>query len=106
STLALRQALAKNQKAWLRIGNSIFLTAIVQRSIVAGVAALLLHVSTHASAAATPAVFATDATEVTSTNPPAANAAAIVDGHVISMEEVTLECLRKYRGPIVDQMLQ
>src|ERR1700743_815463 len=79
---------------------------LVQRSIVAGIVALLLHVSTQAGAGATPAVFATDAAEVATTNPPVANAAAIVDGHVISMEDVTLECLRKYRAPLVDQMLQ
>ncbi len=76
---------------------------IVQRSIVA---ALLLHISAHAGVAATPAVFATDAAEVASTHPPVADAAAIVDGYIISMEDVTLECLRKYRAPIVDQMLQ
>ncbi len=74
--------------------------------IVAGIAALLLHVSTQAGAAGTPAIFATDAVEAAGTNSPVANAAAIVDGHVISMEDVTLECLRKYRAPIVDQILQ
>lgn len=79
---------------------------MIQRSIVAGTAALMLHVPMQAGAVGAPAVFATDAAAGAGTNPPVANAAAIVDGHIISMEDVTLECLRKYRSPVVDQMLQ
>lgn len=78
---------------------------MIQCSIVAAVV-LFLHLSMHAEAGGASAVFATDTAVRVGTNPPVANAAAIVDGHVISMEEVTLECLRKYRGPVVDQMLQ
>src|SRR5579871_1611550 len=78
---------------------------LIRCSIVAGVV-MLVHLRMHVEAAGTSSVFATDVVASTSTNPAAANAAAIVDGHVISMEDVTLECLRKYRSPIVDQMLQ
>lgn len=77
---------------------------MIQQSIVA--AALLIYFPISAGAVETPAVFASDATSSAGTNPPVTNAAAVVDGHVISMEDVTLECLRKYRSPIVDQMLQ
>lgn len=52
------------------------------------------------------AVFATDAHGGMNAPSTAAGVAAVVDGHVISMEEVTLECLRKYRSYVVDQMLQ
>jgi parvulin-like peptidyl-prolyl isomerase len=79
---------------------------MIQQGVVAGVTALLLHFPMHVGAADAPAVFATDTAASTGSNPPVANAAAIVDGHIISMEDVTLECLRKYRSPIVDQMLQ
>jgi parvulin-like peptidyl-prolyl isomerase len=79
---------------------------IVQRSIIFGAVALLFHLSRHAGLAETRAVFATDAAGFTGTNPPPINAAAMVDGHIIAMEDVTLECLHKYRSPIVDQMLQ
>ncbi len=77
---------------------------MIQGSIVA--ATLLLHVPMLAGANEAPVIFATDASAGAGTNPPVANAAAMVDGHIISMEDVTLECLRKYRTPIVDQMLQ
>lgn len=77
---------------------------MIQRLIVAGAVALLLELQVQAGTPETPAVFATDATA--DTCPAVAGAAAIVDGHVISVEDVTLECLRKYRSPIVDQMLQ
>lgn len=79
---------------------------MIQRSIVTGVAALLLHLTMRAGTASAPAVFATDAAARDGSNPPVANAAAIIDGHIISLEDVTLECLRKNRSPIVDQMLQ
>ena len=79
---------------------------MIQRSIAAGTAALMLHLPMHVAAAGTSAIFATDAAVSAGNNPPVTNAAAIVDGHIISLEDVTLECLRKYRGPIVDQMLQ
>ena len=77
-----------------------------QWNIVVGATALLLHFSLHAGAVGAPGIFATDGVAGAGTNPPVANAAAIVDGHIISMEVVTLECLRKSRSPIVDQMLQ
>ena len=75
----------------------------IQRGIVVGAAALVLCPPIRAGTAA---VFATDAVSGAATNLPVADAAAVVDGHVISLEDVTVECLRKYRSPIVDQMLQ
>src|SRR6266568_1215931 len=33
-------------------------------------------------------------------------AAAIVDDHVIPMDDVTLACLRKFRSYVIDQMVQ
>ncbi|HUE36735.1 MAG TPA: peptidylprolyl isomerase, partial [Candidatus Acidoferrum sp.] len=78
---------------------------MIQRSIVAG-AALLLQLPMQAGPVDVSAVFATDAAAGAGTHPPVANAAAVVDGHVIPMEDVAVECLRKYRSPIVDQMLQ
>lgn len=79
---------------------------MIQRGILAGAAWLLLHFPIHVSAVGATAIFATDTAARTGTNPPVANAAAIVDGHIIPMEDVTLECFRKYRSPVVDQMLQ
>jgi parvulin-like peptidyl-prolyl isomerase len=58
------------------------------------------------SGQSTGGVFATDAHNGLNAEPTAAGAAAVVDGHVISMEDVTLECLHKYRSYVVDQMLQ
>lgn len=78
---------------------------MIQCSIVAGVV-LLVQFSMPVDAANVPVVFATDTAASTGTNLPVANAAAIIDGHIISMEDVTVECLRKYRSPIVDQLLQ
>jgi len=78
---------------------------IIQTSIVLG-AALLFHFHFHSRAADAPALFAADTAALTATNPASAVAPAIVDGHIISMEEVALKCLREYRSFIVDQMLQ
>jgi parvulin-like peptidyl-prolyl isomerase len=78
---------------------------IIQRSIVLGTA-LLFHFPFQSRAADAPALFAADTAALTTTNPASAGAAAIVDGHIISMEEVALKCLREYRSFIVDQMLQ
>src|ERR1700679_438645 len=33
-------------------------------------------------------------------------AAAVVDGHIISMDDVIVMCLHKYRSYIIDQMIQ
>lgn len=77
---------------------------MIQRLIVAGAVALLLHFQMQAGETEAHALFATEA--MASTNLTVTGAAAIVDGHLISVEDVTLECLRKYRSPVVDQMLQ
>jgi len=77
---------------------------MIQRSVVG--CALLLHFSVNADTGA-PAVFATDAStgaEV-NLNPTVTNAAAIVDGHIISREEVELKCLREYRESILQKMI-
>ncbi len=41
-----------------------------------------------------------------SANPTITNAAAIVDGHVIPMEDVALKCLRENRTFVIGQMIQ
>ena len=52
------------------------------------------------------AVFATDANAGMNVDKTIIGAAAVVDGHIIPMEDVILECLRKYRSYVIDQMVQ
>ncbi len=52
------------------------------------------------------AVFATDPNAGTNAEKAVPGAAAMVDGHIIPMEEVVLECLRKYRSYVIDQTVQ
>jgi parvulin-like peptidyl-prolyl isomerase len=52
------------------------------------------------------AVFATDANAGINADKTITDAAAVVDGHIIPMEDVVLECLRKYRSYVIDQMVQ
>jgi parvulin-like peptidyl-prolyl isomerase len=52
------------------------------------------------------AVFATDTNAGANAEKVVPGAAAVVDGHVIPMEDVTVECLRKYRSYEIDQMVQ
>ena len=75
---------------------------MVKRSLVAGTA-LLLHFSIQAGTTNTAAGDAAGAGA--SANPTITNAAAIVDGHIISMEDVALKCLRENRGFVIGQMI-
>ncbi len=75
----------------------------VQWSVV--VTALVLNVSTHADTTAVPAVFAIDAGTGAGGNPAVTNAAAIVDGHAITLEDVRLKCLREYREDFLQKMI-
>lgn len=75
----------------------------IQWSFVAGL--LLLQLSIHASPANSDPVFAVDAGAGAGANPAITNAAAIIDGHVITREEVTLKCLREYREAILQRMI-
>jgi parvulin-like peptidyl-prolyl isomerase len=76
---------------------------IIKRSLIVGTA-LLLHFSIRAGTTNTSAGDAAGAGA--SANPTITNAAAIVDGHVIPMEEVALKCLRENRTFIIGQMIQ
>ena len=90
------------------------LTQIIQRWIVAIAGTLIVIpglTSTAALADPPPqgdsaAVFATDTNAWMTTETAVPGAAAIVDGHVIPMEDVVLDCLRKYRSYVIDQMVQ
>jgi parvulin-like peptidyl-prolyl isomerase len=75
----------------------------VQWSIV--VTALLLNFSMHADTTAGPAVFAIDAGAGAGANLAVSNAAAIVDGHLISLEDVRLKCLREYREEFLQRLI-
>ena len=77
---------------------------LIQWSVVG--CALLLHFSAKADTGA-PAVFAIDAragAEV-NLNPTVTNAAAMVDGHIIPLEDVRLKCLREDRESILEKMI-
>jgi parvulin-like peptidyl-prolyl isomerase len=76
---------------------------MIKPSLVAGTA-LLLHFSIQAGTTNTSAGDAASAGA--STNSTITNAAAIVDGHVIPMEDVALKCLRENREFIIGQMIQ
>lgn len=76
---------------------------VVGWSIIGG--ALLLHFSVQGATTNAPAVFAIDAGSGGGADPGVTNAAAIVDGHVISREDVTLKCLREYRAFILQKMI-
>jgi foldase protein PrsA len=52
------------------------------------------------------AVFATDANAGVNVEKALPGAAALVDDHIIPMEEVILVCLRKYRSYVIDQIVQ
>ncbi|MDB6112960.1 MAG: Foldase protein PrsA precursor [Pedosphaera sp.] len=58
------------------------------------------------SEAAPTAVFATDANAGANVGEIVPGAAAMVDDHIIPMEDVVLTCLRKDRSYVVDQMIQ
>jgi foldase protein PrsA len=77
--------------------------SMIKRSLIVGTA-LLLHFPTQAGATNTSAGDAVGAGA--SANSSITNAAAIVDGHVISMEDVALKCLRENREFIIGQMIQ
>jgi parvulin-like peptidyl-prolyl isomerase len=85
-------------KQWLMAALSLL---IVFRSVTCSVAALAD--SSHTNSAA---VFATDAGAGMNADKTVTGAAAIVDGHVIPLDEIVLECLRKYRSYVIDQMVQ
>ena len=74
---------------------------MIKRSLIAGVA-LLLHFSIRAD---TTNISAGDAAGA-GANSTITNAAAIVDGHIIPMEDVALKCLREDRAFIIGQMIQ
>ena len=76
---------------------------MVQRSIV--VTGLLLGFSMHGGTTAGPAVFAIDGGSGAGANLAITNAAAIVDGHVISLEDVRLKCLREYREEFLQKVI-
>jgi parvulin-like peptidyl-prolyl isomerase len=52
------------------------------------------------------ATFATDPNAGLNAGKAVPGAAAVVDGHIIPMDEVILVCLRKYRSYVIDQMVQ
>src|ERR1700722_780436 len=52
------------------------------------------------------AVFATDANAGLNAERVVHGAAAVVDDHIIPMDDVILACLRKYRSYVIDQMVQ
>jgi hypothetical protein len=64
----------------------------------------MLHAQTQKTAA--PRNFAVDVTAAPPSFTPSRNAAALVDGHVIPMNEVVALCLRNERSYVVDQMVQ
>jgi parvulin-like peptidyl-prolyl isomerase len=76
---------------------------MIKRSLIVGTA-LLLHYSIQAGTTNTSAGNAVGAGA--SANSTITNAAAIVEGHVIPMEDVALKCLRENREFIVGQMIQ
>src|ERR1700722_4951565 len=76
---------------------------MIQWSIVG--CALLVHFSIKADTTGVSAVFATDAGTGANANPAITNAAAIVDGHIIPLEDVTLKCLREYREDFLQKMI-
>jgi parvulin-like peptidyl-prolyl isomerase len=76
---------------------------MVQGSIVAAV--FLFNFSMHAGTTAGAAVFATDTGAGANANPTITNVAAMVDGHIISREEVELKCLREYREGFLQKMI-
>jgi foldase protein PrsA len=57
-------------------------------------------------AAPSPAVFATDANAGANAEKMISGAAAVVDDHIIPMEDVILACLRQHRSHVIDQMIQ
>jgi len=69
------------------------------------ITALLLNLSADADMTTGSAVFATDAGAGANTNPAITNAAAIIDGHAISLEDVRLKCLRDYREGFLQKMI-
>jgi parvulin-like peptidyl-prolyl isomerase len=76
---------------------------MIKRSLIVGTA-LLLHFSIQAGTTETSAGDATGSDA--SANSTVTNAAAIVDGHVISLKDVSLKCLRENRAFIIGQMIQ
>src|SRR6267154_6694833 len=52
------------------------------------------------------AVFATDTNAGANAERIVPGAAAVVDAHIVPMDEVVLACLRKYRSYVIDQMVQ
>jgi parvulin-like peptidyl-prolyl isomerase len=76
---------------------------MIKRSLIVGTA-LSLHFSIQAGTTNTSAGDASGAGA--GANSTITNAAAIVDGHVIPMEDVALKCLRENREFIIGQMIQ
>ncbi len=76
---------------------------MIKRSLIVGIA-LWLHFSIRAGTTNTSAGDAAGAD--VSANSMITNAAAIVDGHVIPLEDVALTCLRENRAFIIGQMIQ
>ena len=76
---------------------------MTKRSLIVGTA-LLLHFSIQAGTTNTSDGDAAGAGA--SANSTITNAAAIIDGHVIPMEDVALKCLRENRTFIIGQMIQ
>jgi parvulin-like peptidyl-prolyl isomerase len=52
------------------------------------------------------AVFATDTNAGANAERAVPGAAAVVDAHIVSMDDVILTCLRKYRSYVIDQIVQ
>jgi len=86
-------------KRWSRPITSVLIAFLTVTSVVAAPA-------DPPSQAIPAAVFATDTNAAANAERVVSGAAAVVDAHIVPMDDVFLACLRKYRSYIIDQIVQ
>ena len=91
--------LTQGSRRWPMVITNILIAIYSVTHSVAAPADVPLH-------AGSPAVSATDTNVGTNAEKVIPGAAAVVDGHVISMEDVILECLHQCRSQVVSPMIQ
>src|SRR5258708_40318580 len=92
--------LIRELKVWARVTTTALVTILAVRCVVAS--------STDSETQAIPstAVFATDTNAGANIDKIVPGAAAVVDDHIIPMDDVIVACLHKGRSYVIDQMVQ
>jgi len=92
-------SLIQEPKRWSRPGTGILVALLTVTSAVAAP-------GDPPSQAIPAAVFATDTNAGANVERVVPGAAAVVDAHIVPMDDVILACLRKYRSYVIDQIVQ